>query len=350
LRNNDVNRLFEALTPGNEQKETMLHNILMQSQQPNKRNHIPVKRLRLAVLAVTLMICLTTTAFAAAYMGLDEAFMRFLKPANHEQVEYLSNGAHVVDQQVKNEKGTLHIKQVIGDRNLTYILMDFTAPEGTVLDAARYRFEYPSISTNQSYHSVGVSALDDENPKDNKLSLIMTIMTENSIAGQTAHFKFNDLQAADPFPAIFETVIPGTWETTFKLDFKEYAKLYQVDQNITMFGYDVTIKSISVSPISVALKIESEFLQEINEEASGKWVEIGENEYLDQYPITITYKDGSSETTSIFNGLHLVEPGYQMLTIKTFEKVINDKEIASIVFFDKVIPIDQLHNTASCCN
>ena len=39
----------------------------------------------LLVLAAVLMVCLATTAFAAAYMGLDETFMKFLNPVNHEQ-------------------------------------------------------------------------------------------------------------------------------------------------------------------------------------------------------------------------------------------------------------------------
>ncbi len=342
MSNKNINRLFEALTPKTEQKEKMFHHILVQSQKDNtrRRGFTTVKRLRPAVLAAVLMVCLTTTALAAAYMGLDEAFVKFLNPANTEQVEYLSNGAYVVDKQVANENGMLTIKQVIGDSNLTYILMDFTAPEGTVLNAARYRFEDTMITTDQNFHSTGFKLLDDGIPNDNKISLVMSTMTNNSIAGQTVQFKLKDLEAADPFPGIFETVIPGSWETTLKLDFKEYSNLYQIDQNMTMFGYEAVLKTISVSPISISLKIESRSLKEINE-AVGGLKEIGENEYLDSYPITINYKDGTSETTSIFTGLawsnYLSD---QLLTIKMFENVINDKEIASIVFFDKEIPIN----------
>lgn len=338
---NNINRLFEALTPKTEQKEKMFHNILAQSQSENTthRGFAPVKRLKSVVLAAVLMVCLTTTAYAAVYMGLDEAFLKFLSPANHEQVQYLSNGAYVVDKQVVNEKGTLTIKQVIGDSSLTYILMDFTAPEGTELNAARYRFKYPEIDTDQHYYGTGFEVLEDGNPNDNKISLVMSIMTKNSIAGQPAHFIFNDLQAADPFLGEFETVIPGAWETDVKLDFKEYSNVYKIDQTITMFGYKAVLKTVSVSPISISLKIESNSLEEINE-AAGKLKEIGENEYLDYYPVTINYKDGTSETTNILNGLHLLETGIgRMLTIKTFENVINDKEIASIVFFDKEIPL-----------
>lgn len=162
---------------------------------------------------------------------------------------------------------------------------------------------------------------------------------KKSMAGQMARFQFTDLQAADPLPGEFETIIPDTWETAFKLDFKEYSTLYQVNQKINMYGYDAVLKSIAVSPISISLKVESETFKEINE-AAGEFVEVGENEHLDNYPVTIKYKDGSSETTTIFNGMHSIEYGTgHMLTIKTFENVINDKEFASIVFFDKEIPI-----------
>lgn len=341
MSNKNINRIFEALTPRTEQKEKMLHNILMQTQFEHKRQRRipPMKPVRYAVLATVLMVCLTTTAFAAAYMGLDEAFIKFLKPANNEQTEYLSNGAYVVGKTVENEYGSLTFKQVIGDGNLTYILMDFTAPEGTVLNAARYRFD-TSITTNQSFHSTGFEVLNDGNPNDNKISLIMNIMTDISLADQTVNLKLYDLQAADLFPGNFKTIIPGPWETSFKLEFKEYSTLYQIDQSFTMFGYTAILKTISVSPISITLKINSGSLKEIN--AASRFKEIGPNEYLDDFPITINYKDGTSETTSIFTGLSRSNyMSNQMVTIKTFENVINDKEIASIVFFDKEIPINK---------
>ncbi|WNX29170.1 hypothetical protein [Brevibacillus laterosporus] len=347
MSNKNLNRLFEALTPRTEQKEKMFHNILVQSQNENKkhRGFTPVKRLRFAVLSAVLLVCLTTTAFAVAYMGLDKTFLKFLNPVNNEQAQYLSSGAYVVDKQVANENGTLTIKQVIGDSNLTYILMDFTAPEGTVLNAARYRFWETMIRSGLGGYSIGYTVLDDGNPNDNKISLIMNIQTKKSIAGQTLHFEFKDLQAADPGPkGLFnETLIPGSWETAFKLDFKDYSNLYQIDQNITMFGYRAVLKTISVSPISISLKIESNSLNEILE-AAGSLKKIGENESLDNFPITINYKDGTSETTRIFTGLtsgnHITG---EMLTIKKFKNVINDKEIASIVFFDKEIPIKKLN-------
>ncbi|ERM18277.1 hypothetical protein P615_18185 [Brevibacillus laterosporus PE36] len=145
----------------------------------------------------------------------------------------------------------------------------------------------------------GFTMLDDGNPNDNKISLVMSIITKNSIAGQTFHFKFNHLEAIDQLPGVFET-IPGPWETTIKLDFKDYSNLYQIDKNITLFGYKAVLKTISVSPISISFKIEISSTEEIHKSASSL-KEFGE------YPITINYKDGTSETTKItgFNSVDM---------------------------------------------
>ncbi|MFB9274220.1 hypothetical protein [Cohnella cellulosilytica] len=341
MSENRIKRLFDGLAPTDEQKERMYRSIVAHSGSENAKHSpgAPAKRIRLAILAAVLMVLLTTTAFAAGFGGLDAGFLRFLSPSSPEQADDLSNGAYAIDKQTSNENGTLIVKQAIGDGNLTYILMDFIGPENVVLDAARYRFENPNTTTDESFHGTGFELLDDGNPDDNKISLVMSLMTENSLQGQTARFRFTDLQAADPYPGLFRTVLPGEWEVSFKLDFKAYSSVYRPDKRINLYGYEAVLKSVSVSPISIALKVESKFLKEIGE-ASGERREIGPNQYADEYPVTINYKDGTSETTGIFTGLRLSDLlSSRMLIIKTFEQVINDKEIASVVFFGVEIPL-----------
>jgi len=351
MNDDKMKRLFEAAAPGptDEQKERMYRNLLTHSRSEDTklgRKGVSARRSRFAVMAALLTVLLTTTALAAAYRGLDETFLKFLGPATPEQAAYLSNGAYTIDKQVANEEGTLILKQAIGDGNLAYILMDFIAPEGTALNAARYRFENPNTTTNESFHGTGFKLLDDGNPNDNKISMVMSVMTENSLEGQTARFRFTNLQEADPFPGIFKTVIAGAWEAEFKLDFKAYSSLYQPNRKIDLYGYEAVLKSVSVSPISIALKIESDFAKEIGEAARERR-ESAQDEETDEYPITIRYADGTSETTGVFSGLHLSDLlSRQILTIKTFDKVINDKEISSIVFFGAEVPIDNRTSAA----
>ncbi len=338
-----VNRISEILDPTEEQKERMFSNILDKNETAKKRGISQMGRFKPALVAAVMAVCLiTTTAFASVYMGLDINFLNFLKPSSNEQEEYLTNGAYMVDKQVANKSGTLDIKQVIGDGNLTYILMDFTAKEEIPLDMARYRFENNDFNADQNFYSIDFISLKDENTTDNKISMIMSVMTKKSLMGQKVDLELTDLQGADSATGVFNTIISGKWKTSFELDIKEYSTDYQVNKEITIFNYAATIKNISISPISIAIKIESPFLEKISEVSKGG-TKIEENKYLDNYPVTINYNDGTSETTTTFSGMHLAEHGIgEMLNIKTFENVINDKEIKSILFFSTEIPINSL--------
>ncbi len=340
-----MNRISEILEPTKEQKERMFNSILEKHRNENtkKRGFTPMKRLKPALVAAVIAVCLiTTTAFAASYLGLDIKLLNFLNPSSDEQAEYLANGAYIVDKQVKNKNGILDIKQVIGDSNVTLILMDFTAPDGIVLNKEHYSFERMGIDVEEypGFYGYGIISLKDENINDNKISMVMRVKTNESLMGRQVHLKFANLKGADTIPGEFTTAVSGEWQPSFKLDFKNYSTDYQVNKAIKMFNYDATIKTISISPISVTLKLESSFTKTINK-VSGNWEMLGPNEYSDIYPITINYKDGTSETNDILNGMHHLDHlSGEMLFIKTFESVINDKEIKSISFFGTEVEIN----------
>lgn len=350
-----VNRISEILEPTEEQKERMFSNILDKHKQKNitKKGFRPVKRLRPALVAALMIFCLlTTTAFAAVQLGLDIKFLNFLNPSSNEQAEYLANGAYIVDKQVKNKNGTLEIKQVIGDSNLTYILMDFTAPEGMALNAERYRFDYlVDVDGYSGSYGIGFTKLEDENPSDNKISLIMTLKTEKSLMGGTIKLKLKDLEAAGPLPKtfdeaatvdpeaqIFKTIIKGDWNSSFKLNYKDYSRTYTPNSKLMIYGHEATLQSVSVSPISITVKFTSPFTKEIHK--TSPFTQVEYDTYLDKFPITIHYKDGSKETTTYLNGMTLGNYlSNTTISVKTFEKMINDKEIESLEFFDTVIAI-----------
>ncbi|WP_410767780.1 hypothetical protein [Fontibacillus sp. BL9] len=345
MNENRLKGLFDSLTPKEEHKDKLFQALSAKSGQAEKRRPIPWRHVRTAMLALAMMIgFITTTAYAAAYFGLDMKFLNFLKPSDSEQEQYLQNGAFVVNERVANENGTLEIKQIIGDSHLIYILMDFTAPEGTVLNADRYRFHghLKWDSTGSSSAGYDFALLDDGNPEDNKISLVMSYLASNQAApGREATLIVENLEGAEAFPGEYETVISGSWETRLKLDYKNISTRHRVDKKLTLYGYEATWSSISVSPISVTLKVSSAFTKQISEAASESWKEIGLNEYSDHYPMIIHYKDGTSETTSIFTGMVEADHLRETITIvKTFTPLINDKQIETIEFFGTLIPMN----------
>lgn len=340
-----MERMLKKLDPTEEQKQRMLRGIMEQYTACGEPRKSPRKRWRTAVLAAAIACCLiTTTAFAAVQLGLDAAFVRFLHPSSDEQKQQLESGAYLVDQTAQNASGAVTIKQVVGDSNLVYILMELTAPEGTVLDKARYRYAEFDLDLGEDMRgmrSTGFIKLEDENGADNQISLIMEIMTDRSLAGQKARLTLSDLQGADAFPGEFETVLAGEWQVSFPLDFTDCSTQYEVNRAMTMLGEAATVRSVTVSPIAITLRVDSPALRQIYAE-NHRWQEVAPNEYLDDFPITIHYADGTTETTKIFNGLTNADYlSGELLTIKTFENVINDKAIRSITFFDEQIELTQ---------
>lgn len=359
-----MNEMLELLSPTEKQKKRMLHNIFAREECGTAAGITTgpasvsamcsaSKRIRPAFVAAVICCCLLTTTAFAAVLGMDGKFLSFLKPGDEQQAEYLAHGVFNVDEKIVEPNGTLEIKQVIGDDNLTYILMDFTAPEGTTLNAEQYIFEEQDFSAGEGSYSVDLIQAQDDDPGDNKISLIFSVISDQPTQGAVAQVRFTNLlsgpaQKGTPYTQ-FETVANGTWEATIPLKYQNYSSAYTVGKTVTLYGYEATVRMVSVSPISVALQIESPNLREINQaiQEDGGLQELAGHpyQYKDPLPVRINYEDGTSEITQIFNGM--AQTRYvqndveinEMLLVKTFDQVINDREISAIDFFDLRIPL-----------
>ncbi|RUS46632.1 DUF4179 domain-containing protein [Cohnella sp. AR92] len=341
MEERDLKGLFEKLTPTEARKEKLFSDIAeaYRGGGKPKRARVSPKPIILTIAAV---LCLfVTSAYSAAQLGLDVKWLKYLGISDGEQERYLANGAYVVDKTVANQDGTLHVKQIMGDSNLLYILMDFTAPEGTVLDAARYRFHGSLRMQGVDSSGIGFDSLEDDNPGDNRICLVMSIQANNTEAGQEAELAVTDLQAAEPYPDEYEVIQPGEWKTTIKLDFKNGSKRYEANRTVQLYGHKATLEALSVSPISVTLFLRSDSLEEIWEEARRSGTEIGpDGRSSDDYPVTIHYKDGTSETTSVFSGMAQAHPSLgDMMVVKPFLPILQPDRIESIEFFGAVVPL-----------
>ena len=356
------NKISEMLNPTESQKERMLENIMSISQNPNASKNsentskIPcsagcapyktkhTRCLRYTVCIAAVLCLITTAAFASEILGLDIKFLEFLGPVNEEQGMYIASGSCVINKQIKTGSGTLNIKEAIGDSNYTLVFMEFEAPEGTVLDKAHYTFDITNIDYGgNSWAGYGVKSLPDDDPTDNKISMVLEFRTENTLADEKFSIYFENLAASDTFPGEKYNVLSGKWKGSFKLGFKNCSLDYTLNENVDMFGYSAVLKNISVSPISLTLKLQSKYSEEIAD-ASGEWnyeLKLSENDFdSDRFPITVNYIDGTSETTENFNGTSSIQHGSgDMIFIKTFDSMINDKEIKSITFFGTEIPL-----------
>ena len=332
-------KIQQILGPTELQKQQMLRSIREKHEQLRTPH---CKMLRTALIAGAFCLLIGTSAFAAVSSGLMDGLRTFLQPATPEQEELLAQGAYVVDKSDRNSNGTLEIKQVIGDSNLVYLLLEFTAPEGTVLDLDGYRFS-GSLDVGQQTTGAGFVKIADDNENDNHITLVMCEPTREPIAGKRAKLELSDLEGANKGDE-YQPILSGSWSVRFPLDFEDCSVTYPIAQTIPVEGYDVTLQSISVSPLSITLRANSPYTREIIQSLDEKYAPYSDDSSR-WFPVTIHYADGSTETAS--RGVRMGSTSEMnhlsgdILDIITFDNLINDKAIESIEICGTVIALPQ---------
>lgn len=318
----------------------MLHSI----REKREQLHAPRRHLlRTALVCAAVCAAICTSAFAAVSFGLMDGLRTFLQPATPEQEELLAQGAYVVDKSDRNSNGTLEVKQVIGDSNLVYLLLEFTAPEGTVLDLDGYRFSGSLDAEQHQTTGAGFVKIADDDENDNNITLVMCEPTREPLAGRQATLELYDLEGANTGEE-YQTVLSGSWSVRFPLDFEDCSVTYPIAQTISAEGYDMTLQSIAVSPLSITLRANSPYTREIIQSLDSKYAPYSDDSPR-WFPVTIHYADGKTETAS--RGVHMGSTSEMnhltgdILDIITFDSLINDKEIDSIEICGTDIPLTQ---------
>ena len=158
-----LNHVLDQVRPSRQQEEAMLKRLLGEERMEHKMKrgrNLP----KLA--AAALVAVLAVTSALAVVTGLDRRLLNYFG-AEPGQEELFSPGAVVVDKTLTDQGTTLHIGQVVADRYSALVLLDLTAPAGTVLDGDYYvlgdsiRATAPD-GTKMSGWGTGWSLLEDE--------------------------------------------------------------------------------------------------------------------------------------------------------------------------------------------
>lgn len=175
------------------------------------------------------------------------------------------------DVTVESEGTSLRVRQAWADQYRLAVLWELTAPEGTVLDGDAYRLEgdhgegwrVSDSSGARSIWSLGSSAwaggwslIEDGDPADNHIVLLHTLHAKGGapelVGGQYA-FQFTRLLTGNIGQG--DTVLEGDWSGSIPLPERDVGKRYDAGQALTLDGQAVTLDSVYVSPITVALEL-----------------------------------------------------------------------------------------------
>lgn len=217
--------------------------------------------LRTAAVLAAVIAILCCTAAAAAALGLDQRLAEYFE-ATAEQEELLSTAAVPMDIVKRNGGAVLRIEQVIADRYCAAVLIDFTAPEGTVLDQDYYAFDRSVSATSRDgvemeTYGIGWEVLPSskENETGRHAAILMTI---HSLNGE---FNFLGAEVELALDGLYrdnlrqELVVPGRWNCTFTLPETDSGRLCTVNEPIEIKGKNAVLTSIYVSPLSLTCEI-----------------------------------------------------------------------------------------------
>lgn len=218
-------------------------------------------RLRTAAVLAAVIAILCCTAAAAAALGLDQRLAEYFG-ATAEQEELLSTAAVPMNIVKRDSGAVMRIEQVIADRYCAAVLIDFTAPEGTVLDQDYYAFDRNVSATSRDgvemeTYGIGWEVLPSstEDEMGRHATILMTIHSlkgEFNFIGAKVKLTLNGLYRDN---CLEELVVPGRWSCTFTMPETDPGRLCTVNEPIEIEGKNAVLTTLYVSPLSLTCEI-----------------------------------------------------------------------------------------------
>lgn len=218
-------------------------------------------RLRTTAVLAAVIAILCCMAAAAAALGLDQRLVEYFG-ATAEQEELLSTAAVPMNIVKRDSGAVMRIEQVIADRYCAAVLIDFTAPEGTVLDQDYYAFDRSVSATSRdgvkmNTYGIGWEVLPSstEDETGRHATILMTI---HSLKGE---FNFIGAKVKLTLDGLYrdncleELVVPGRWSCTFTLPETDPGRLCTVNEPIEIEGKNAVLTTLYVSPLSLTCEI-----------------------------------------------------------------------------------------------
>lgn len=311
--------------------------------QDNVMKQVHTKRKRwsrrgIVVLAAAAICVSTLTVAVAAAFDMSPAFQKFFGVNDESDIALLNAaGDPVVASDVKGGYA-VDVKGVVGDKRSVNILFELTAPEGeTVSDM--YRFAESCIWID-TVHSMGwhVAQIDDGNPHDNKGSYVISCTTDDNFSGEKVSLTLGNLVddsiETEDFDDPSKILEAGEWKLEFTMDYRDTSKTYKVNKKLSFNGEEVTLKSMSLSPLSATFELKSKLdLENMEMNAKGNLL----TDASGNYAVSIQMKDGS--VIREFSGGGSGSHGLKSVVTIQFAKVIDPEDVASVTYQGLTVPV-----------
>lgn len=263
----ELNRMFDRLAPTAEQEQAVLDRLLQ-----TERKVKPMKKLKkLTVLGIAAAL-MVISCTAAVVTGFDQRLAEHLGAESEEDLELIAPAEVAVNECHTYENGwTVEISQVLADRLSLAVLVDVTAPEGTVLDK-KDKISLGIVQLDDQGEQIvsgillgSIRQLEDDDPADNRMTVLWQVRKtkgEESVPYIGTSVELTPLavcfQEGDRMiPAKFNEGDSDTWwSCTVKLPDADPGITYSMDQPLTIGTVQVRLTGVYLSPLSLTVYVE----------------------------------------------------------------------------------------------
>lgn len=249
-------KLYQETVSALHASEDTLSEVMNMTHKTKRRGRLRTTAVLAAVIAI--LCCM---AAAAAALGLDQRLTEYFG-ATAEQEELLSTAAVPMNIVKRDSGAVMRIEQVIADRYCAAVLIDFTAPDGTVLDQDYYAFDRIVSATSRDgvemeTYGIGWEVLPSstEDETGRHATILMTIHSlkgEFNFIGAKVKLTLNGLYRDN---WLEELVVPGRWSCTFTLPETDPGRLCTVNEPIEIEGKNAVLTTLYISPLSLTCEI-----------------------------------------------------------------------------------------------
>lgn len=195
-----------------------------------------------SIIAIIITASLILTVSAAVFFGWHTRLLDYLNipPSGAEKFQ---QAVTVIEQSQTYENATVTVKQAFGDAHTAYIVAELKLPDGVPLDG-KFKSISIDVDAQGSYNYECV----ERNEDTRTLTYIINVKTSDKITGKKIGLTFRDYYHAPTH----QELIDASWEFSFRLKFKDYSRNSTINE---MVG-DFTIRSVTITPVSVIIYID----------------------------------------------------------------------------------------------
>lgn len=343
MKDNEQNQEFEGMTDlekrriyqqamqkidalQKEEEGTIMNRETMKKEQGKKKGYLLSKHIMKAAAAIGIAALVGGTAFAG--WKLHDSIKTHFQIHDKKTEQKVEKMVSTIDQSVKSAGVTVSVRQVIGDENGFYAVLEAkNAPN----ISEELQFEQTKITINGipetqavEWDSPQMGAVDEDK---GVTTFTLRINTQN-VSGKKIHLSLKNLGYRDEKNQ-FIAKNKGTWKFAWTLNYKNETKKVTVSKNIKVRDTKAVWDDIVISPLSVTVHYtqKTQGKQDFSEK---EWEKLDGKDRL-----VVQLKDGRRIDSRFDNLLNdgVTESDDQKTIF--FDQVISLSDIQSIRFADR---------------